>query len=93
MTQSEKLTVGDAVRLEIVLNAAQRKSKVSYMVGEHRIDGIARGVGDENGNFVLDEDVRDLFLRITSSSGVEHFISVRTLMTAVGAGLFAEYDW
>jgi hypothetical protein len=52
------------------------------------MSGTARSLGDENGNFARDEDIRDLYLRVTGDTGFEYFLPVRGLMEQVRAGEF-----
>lgn len=76
-----------------IVDAAQRGAKVRILMGddpEFILEGTARSLGDENGNFATTEDdVRDLFLRVTSLTGFEHFIPVSELMVKVSEGAFA----
>ena len=52
--------------------------------------GTARSVGDEHGNLVFGADVRDLFLRITTDHGHEHFMAFAQACELLDAGLMAQ---
>lgn len=83
------LTVGDAINLGMILDAAGRNAPVARLVDGNVIAGTARHVCHESGNFLRsDEDVRDGYLRVTSYSGFEHFWPVRDLMPEVSSGEF-----
>lgn len=88
---ADKFTLSDFGGAEIVLNTATHNSKVARAMDDGRIvEGIARSVGYENGNFAQGEDVRDLFLRVTSTqTGFDYFWPVRDLMREARQGLFA----
>lgn len=49
-----------------ILSAAQAGLKVRRLIGHHVYEGVARGIGTENGTFgPSDADIRSLYLRVT----------------------------
>ena len=89
-TAARLLTLADAVSLGTVLSAAQRTAPVARLMDNGDvIYGTARSVGDENGNFASErDDVRDCFLRVTTSMGFEAFWPVADLLPLVRSGEF-----
>lgn len=84
------LTTWDACRIADIVRAAQGNRPVTRLVNDQVISGIARSIGDENGNLSqATDDVRDLFLRVTSTHGWEHFWRVSELMEELVDGAFA----
>jgi hypothetical protein len=86
------LTMHDLVALETVARAAQTNAKVRWLsanLGEI-LEGTARSIGDERGMFLAgDDDVRDGYLRITSTGGFDYFLPVAKLVELVHEGGFA----
>ena len=82
------LTMHDLTCLQIVAGAAERCAKVRWLNESGDIlDGVARSIGDEQGNFLRsDEDVRDGYLRISST--FEYFLPVTEVMEMVSRGAF-----
>lgn len=63
-------TIHDATALADIIRAAQGNKHVRRLIDDRIVEGTARSVGDANFNFALDgEDVRDLFLRVTTVDG------------------------
>lgn len=82
------LTVGDAVDLGAVVTAAVTSAPVARANADGTVVyGTARSIGDEHGNFASN-DVRDCFLRVTTTSGWDMFWPVSDLMAEVRSGLF-----
>jgi hypothetical protein len=78
--------------LGTIANAAQGNEFVTWTRdgGDTIHQGTARSIGDERGMFLgRDHDVRDGFLRITSVTGMEHFIPIMELVIIVQEGGFA----
>lgn len=87
---SETLTGRDAITLGQIVSACQRNQRVEWLVhgGPNTMDGVARAITDENGNFLpLDVDVRDGFVWISAT--FEHFLPVRDVMRMVRHGEMA----
>lgn len=90
------LTVSDSVRLGEICKAAERKSKVARLIPEGEagaglvVEGTARSIGDRNGNFAhpRNDDVRDCYLRVTTTSGFEAYWLVSVLMDEIPNGYF-----
>src|SRR5690242_20946134 len=89
-----KLTTGDIQGLAAVFDAAGRSAKVARVIdGGAVIYGTARTIGDEQGCSVPDVDFRDRFLRVTATSGFDHYWPVSELAKEVLNGHFAvDYD-
>jgi hypothetical protein len=86
-----KLTLSDAVALADIIRAAQSNAPVAYSNddGATVVFGQARSVGDERGNFARDDDdVTDLYLRVTTAQGWEAFWPLREIIDAHKVGLF-----
>jgi hypothetical protein len=84
------LNMRDLTSLQMVAEAAERSSRVSWLDGDDVREGTARSIGDQRGNFLrTDEDVRDGFLRITSVTGFDYFLPVTQVMIMVREGEFA----
>src|SRR5205823_2385349 len=83
--QDEPLTLGDVADLAEILRAARSNASVARLVDDgHVLYGVARSIGHANGSFAgRGDDVRDLFLRVTLSSGLEAFWPVQDLMPEV----------
>jgi len=85
-----KLTTADVQGLAAVFDAAARSAKVARALATGDvIYGTARAIGDEWGASIPDVDFRDRFLRVTSTSGFEHFWPVSELAKEVLDGHFA----
>jgi hypothetical protein len=89
------LTVSDSVRLGMVCEAAERKSKVGRLIPDDEpgaglvVVGTARSIGDQAGNFATrDMDVRDCYLRVTTTGGFDTYWLMSRLMDEVGTGNF-----
>lgn len=86
----EILTLQQAVILADIVRAAQRNAKVEWLIddtGGRTDTGTVRCVGDANGNFLnADDDIRDAFLRITTTSGWERFIPMKEVVDLVRRG-------
>jgi len=86
------LTISVLTALGTIADAAMRSEFVTWSPdqGETIFQGTARSIGDERGMFLAhDQDVRDGFLRITSVTGMEHFIPIMELVIMVQEGAFA----
>lgn len=85
------LTVSDLVALSTVAEAAQHGARVRWLSdNDDVLEGTARSIGDERGMFLAnDDDVRDAFLRITSTSGWDYFVPMARLAELVKEGGFA----
>jgi len=97
-SQHEKeitMTIEETIQAAEILRAAQTTAKVAYLLESGDVAyGTARSVGNDRGAFARNgEDVRDLFLRVTTQSGLEAFLPVRELMPKVSSGEFCLYDW
>lgn len=95
METNETFSLADYHRVSPICEAAVHNSKVRRLIpdGENGegliVSGIARSIGDQNGNFThAPEDVRDCYLRVTTDKGWEVFWSVRTLMDQVAESTF-----
>lgn len=76
-SSKDPLTIATATALGTVLSWAQRNARITWAVDydtERLITGVARSVGDENGNFAFDRDVRDMYLRVSST--FEYFLPI-----------------
>lgn len=83
------LTTTDAVHLSMVLDAAQRNAHVARLTNALVVRGTARSIGDAVGNFAgASQDVRDCYLRVTVSPGIEAFWLVSELMAEIPDGVF-----
>lgn len=69
------LSIADAVSIGAIIGAVHHDSKVARLMSSGDvIVGIPRSIGDSRGAFLASgEDVRDGFLRVTSTTGWEHF--------------------
>lgn len=85
-----KLTKSDAVNLAAILAAAQGNRRVARLVDGRVVEGEARSIGDENGNFLSEEDdVRDGYLRVTGGViGMDYFWPIKELMDETYMGTF-----
>ena len=88
------VTVPQIWQLHVITDAASRSAKVRWLADDgHTIrEGTARHIvqSPENFGFIRDDqDVRDAYLRITSSTGMEYAVSIKRLMYLVEMGGFA----
>ena len=93
---NEPLTFSVFAQIRPLIEMAEHNSKVVRIRDGDRVqvEGIARSLGTESGGFGRqDEDIRDMFLRVTLRSGFEAFWPVRDLMPEVKAHTFVAYDW
>jgi hypothetical protein len=93
-----KLTITDAVNLNVVISAAQGCKHVTRLIREGNAEGVtvngtARSLGNDQGMMMPGLDVRDMFLRVTTEHGWEVFWPVRELMDDVSEGFFALDMW
>jgi hypothetical protein len=57
------------------------------------MEGTARSIGTDTGAFATsDDDIRDMFLRVTSVAGFDHFLAVSWVAEAVSRGEFGIDD-
>ena len=87
-TEHGTLTIHEAHQLGRILDLVQRGARVVWLdpdvTGNEPQTGTARSIGDENGNFITgSDDVRDAFLRITTSRGFELFMPIKKAMHLV----------
>jgi hypothetical protein len=86
------LTLSATVRLAVIIGWAQRNTRLRWL--DERGDiatGTARSIGDERGNFLTaTDDVRDGFLRITTSAGWEWFVPIAEVLARVEQETIAE---
>jgi hypothetical protein len=83
------LSLSQLVNLSTVADAASRCAPVARLVDGNVVYGTARSIGDTHGNFLgSDEDVREGYLRVTTTSGWEVFWPVAELAEEVACGLF-----
>ncbi len=94
------LNIPASVRLGMVCEAAQRKSKVRRLIPDTEaggglvVEGIARSIGDKLGMFARGtDDVRDCYLRVTTTTGFDVFWLVSTLADEIDAGTFIPNDF
>lgn len=85
------LLVPDLIALHTIVDATIHNSKVRFAIvpGGVVYEGTARSIGEQNGNFDYNKDVRDLYLRVTMDSGFERFIPVQQVVQWVHNGGFA----
>lgn len=93
MTTLGPLTVGQARSLSTICEASINGWKVARLVDGLVVVGIARSIGDTQGNHAgSEDDIRDMYLRVTTLSGFEAFWPVCDLMGEVGSYFIAPYD-
>ncbi|WP_460403549.1 hypothetical protein [Actinophytocola sediminis] len=84
------MTVQDACHLADIIRAAQGNQPVARLLNGDTVYGTARNICDRNGHFGQNtDDVRDLFLRVRSRTGLMHFWKVGVLMDELPEGIFA----
>jgi hypothetical protein len=80
---SEVLSIHDAHAIGRIIEACWSGRKVSRLMEESGdiIEGVARSIGDDRGNFLASgEDVREGKLRVTTTMGWEVFWPMRELI-------------
>lgn len=86
------LTVTTAIRLSDIVEAALLGRKVGRLVHDDVVEGIARSIGDQQGNYASSfADVRDCHLRVTTTGGLEAFWPVAELLDELGDTFIANY--
>ena len=83
------LTVRDALDIAAICEAAIHNQRVAWLYGSHGdvMHGIARSIGDQNGNLAgRDDDIRDCYLRVSAT--FEHFLPVGEVMAMIRTGEF-----
>lgn len=79
-----EMTFGEAVRLQEILMACQQRLRVFVTTltnDENRpLEGVARCIGDKDGNLLFGENIFEGYLRVSGTS--EYFIPMREI-TAV----------
>lgn len=85
---STRVTPNDLHALSTITDAAIHCYRVArLMPSGDVIEGVARSIGDENGNFLKsDEDVRDGYLRVSGT--FEYFWPIRELMPQIHDSTF-----
>jgi hypothetical protein len=88
-----KLTLPEAIRLNGVLDAAQRCARVARLDDDGNVTyGTARHLTRHAGDAAYitnEDDVRDTFLRVTTTAGWEVWWPVADLAEEFGEGTFA----
>ncbi len=89
------MNISDTLAAAEVLQTAQNTARVARLRPDGTVTyGTARSVGDKTGYFGRsDQDVREMYLRVTSATGFEHFWPMRELIEEVSTGEFCRYDW
>jgi hypothetical protein len=83
------LTVQDACALADIVRAAQGNKPVARLFNGHVVHGTARNICRRDGCLAeATDDVRDLFLRVRSLTGLEHFWRVGVLMEELSTSTF-----
>lgn len=82
------VTMADLHALSEITDACIHGRKVARLIdGDNVIEGVARSIGDENGNFLRrDEDVRNGYLRVSGT--FEYFWPIRELMPQIHDSTF-----
>jgi hypothetical protein len=90
MQTAQILNMTDACSLADIIRMAQGNKHVARLMDNGDvITGTARSIGTETGMFATEtDDVRDMFLRVTTDMGWEAFWSVRELLPQALAGEF-----
>ena len=80
----------DLLALSEIARAAAGSRPVRWLTGDGRIvQGTARSVGDERGNILNDdEDVRDGYLRVTLTVGLDVFRPISDVVAQLRDGEF-----
>lgn len=83
------LTTIDASSLADIVRAAQGNKSVARLIDDVLFTGEARSIGTETGTLATrNDDVRDLFLRVTLPGAVDAFWRVSDLMAECSSGTF-----
>lgn len=88
---SRVLTINDACTIADIVRCVQGCQPITRLLdGGDVVTGTARSIGDEHGNFLArGDDVRDGFLRVTTSMGFEEFWEMAMVMDEVECGTIA----
>lgn len=94
MTDHPPLSVSTTISLATIVRWTQTNARLAWLIDGGRINtGTARCVGDQSGNFAgPDDDIRDLFLRITTTTGFELFMPMAEAINRVQDGLLVQED-
>jgi len=88
------LSIADVIALSTIIDSASQTARVRWLDERGDIrEGTARHIvrsADDFSFIPRDMDVRDGFLRITTTLGMEVTIAVRELMAMVQRGEFAK---
>jgi hypothetical protein len=85
------LSVHDAYALGRIIEACWRSQKVARLMDGSGdiIEGTARSIGDQRSNFIgAGEDVRDAYLRVTTTHGWEVFWPITDLIRDFQTAIF-----
>lgn len=83
------LRTWEACQLADIVHAAQRSTRVARLLDDTVAVGTARSIGDDQGNHSkADQDIRDLFLRVTLLSGFDVYWPISDLMAEHDSGEF-----
>ena len=89
----DPLTVGQTVALSTLVEASIHYWHVARLVDGNIIEGTARSIGDDRGNHAgPEDDIRDCYLRVTTTWGFEAFWPVAELIPEVGSYFIAPYE-
>ena len=98
MTNSRTLSTFEAINLGLICSAARQGSRVARLLRDGNaagqlVTGTARCVGDDRGNYLgAGEDVRDAYLRVTTTAGWEVFWPLSELSKELGDYFIAPYE-
>jgi hypothetical protein len=78
---------------QIVL-AARKGQRVARLDEDSNVRvGTARSLGDERGNYMgREDDIRDVYLRVTLLSGFDAYWPVLELLAEIGSEFVTDYD-
>ena len=85
------LNIATATALATVIGWAQRNARITWLVDgstDRTVTGTARCIGDELGSSVPEADIRDLYLRVSST--FEHFLPVGDVVSMIRNGCVYE---
>lgn len=87
---NETLTLAKLVSLSAITNAVIRSARVGWLLENGDVaTGTLRAIGDQNGNRLPDSvDVRDGYVRITTSGGWETFPPLAWVVSQYERGEF-----
>lgn len=86
------LTINTVVKLAQIVEAAIYGRKVGRLVHEYVVEGTARSIGDDQGYHARDtDDIRDCWLRVTTTGGLEAFWPISELLEELGETFIADY--